>query len=228
MRRATAATGDAADAGNPFAARRFRAAKGPLAASSPPRPIPAALAPARRSPARAHRAGRRGRGRGYPRGVSLSGAAAPQDERGPCRRAVAAPPARGRQPRGPHPPAAATSGTETPPSAEISTIRRVWMRVTVDGARVVEREVAEGTTIPLSAGSQIVIRAGDAGRCGCRLRGRIRDRWDRRARPATRTFTCDEARRRNRPATGSRFLAYPFLVAIHPVPWIMLPSTLPV
>ena len=56
-----------------------------------------------------------------------------------------------------------TSGREKPPPAELVTARRVWMRVTVDGARLMEREVAENTRIPLKPTSQVVVRAGDAG-----------------------------------------------------------------
>ena len=56
-----------------------------------------------------------------------------------------------------------TSGSEKPPPAELVTTRRVWMRVSVDGARMMEREVAENTRIPLQPTSRIVVRAGDAG-----------------------------------------------------------------
>jgi hypothetical protein len=58
---------------------------------------------------------------------------------------------------------APTSGSEQRPAAQLVTSRRVWMRVAVDGATTIEREVAENTTIPLQATSQIVVRAGDAG-----------------------------------------------------------------
>jgi hypothetical protein len=58
---------------------------------------------------------------------------------------------------------APTSGSEQRPAAQLVTSRRVWMRVSVDGATTIEREVAENTTIPLQATSQIVVRAGDAG-----------------------------------------------------------------
>ena len=61
------------------------------------------------------------------------------------------------------PVAAPTSGSEQRPAAQLVTSRRVWMRVSVDGAKTIEREVAENTTIPLQATSQIVVRAGDAG-----------------------------------------------------------------
>ena len=51
------------------------------------------------------------------------------------------------------------------------TIRLVWMRVIVDGQRVVEREVPAGTRLPLKAEKTIVIRTGDAGAVRLTLRG---------------------------------------------------------
>ena len=96
---------------------------------------------------------------------------------------------RGR-PSGPAAPAPAPSTTPAATSVHLQRhplVRKsrragaVWMRVTVDGQRVVEREVPEGTRIPLN-GSQIVIRAGDAGAVRCRSRERIRECLDRRAR----------------------------------------------
>ena len=63
----------------------------------------------------------------------------------------------------PTPAPAPTSGSEQRPAAQLVTSRRVWMRVAVDGATTIEREIAENTTIPLQATSQIVVRAGDAG-----------------------------------------------------------------
>jgi RodZ C-terminal domain len=160
------------------------AQEGPSTASAPLRSIPAALAPARSSQVR----------RAAPivaiavvgilavflwsRARSQDGAAAPV--------AVAAPPAPAVP--APAPPAAATSGTEPPPPAEITTIRRVWMRVTVDGERVVEREVAEGTKIPLK-GSQIVILAGDAGAVKVSIAGKDQGVFGPAGQAATRTFT---------------------------------------
>jgi hypothetical protein len=155
------------------------------APSSPElRSIPAALAPARRSPAR----------RIAPivvvaaagillatllwRGRSQEEAAPPTVAVVPSAAEAPAPP----------PPAAATAGIEAPPTAEVSTIRRVWLRVSVDGARVVEREVAENTTIPLRATSQIVIRAGDAGAVRVSVGGKDQGALGAAGQPATRTF----------------------------------------
>jgi hypothetical protein len=152
-------------------------------AGSQLRPIPAALAPARRSPA----------ARLAPvaaiavvgvlaaflllRGRSQEDAAPPVADTAPPAAAA------------PAPPAAATSGVEKPPTAEISTIRRVWLRVTVDGERVVEREVAEGTTLPVNATSQIVIRAGDAGAVRVSIAGKDQGVLGPAGQVATRTFT---------------------------------------
>jgi hypothetical protein len=62
------------------------------------------------------------------------------------------------------------------------------MRVTVDGERVVEREVPEGTKIPLN-GSQIVIRAGDAGAVRVSIAGKDQGVFGPAGQVATRTFT---------------------------------------
>jgi cytoskeleton protein RodZ len=155
-------------------------------AGSPGWPIPAALAPARPSPVR----------RALPLiGVAVVGVLAvflwsrggSPDDAAPADAAVAPSPA------APAPvpttPPAATSGTQTPPpAAEVVTSRRVWMRVTVDGRRVVEREVPEGTRIPLN-GSQIVIRAGDAGAVRVSIAGKDQGTFGPAGLAATRTFT---------------------------------------
>ena len=153
-------------------------------ASSQLRSIPAALAPSRRSPARSV---------APVVAIAVVGVLAAflllrgrsQEEAPPPAVVTAPPPAAAPAPA---PPAAATSGTETPPSAEISTIRQVWLRVTVDGERVMEREVAEGTRIPLNAGSQIVIRAGDAGAVRVSIAGKDQGPLGPAGQPATRTF----------------------------------------
>jgi len=158
----------------------------PTSPANPPlKSIPAALTPSRRSPARSIApvvviavvgllvAFLLWRGRSPEEALPPAAATAPPPAVAPA----------------PAPPAAATSGTETPPSAEISTIRRVWLLVTVDGKRVLEREVAEGTKIPLNAGSQIVIRAGDAGAVRVSIAGKDQGAFGRAGQPATRTFT---------------------------------------
>src|SRR3954468_4867668 len=57
-------------------------------------------------------------------------------------------------------------------NVEIATRRRVWMRVTLDGNRAFEREVAGDQKIPLHAARSIVIRVGDAGAVAVTRNGR--------------------------------------------------------
>jgi hypothetical protein len=49
------------------------------------------------------------------------------------------------------------------PAAELTTIRAVWVRVSVDGEVTIERELPANARIPLTASRQIDIRVGDAG-----------------------------------------------------------------
>lgn len=56
-------------------------------------------------------------------------------------------------------PAPAASGV----NLELVTRRAVWVRVTIDGRRLFEREVPAGRRIPLHGDRSITIRAGDAG-----------------------------------------------------------------
>lgn len=85
------------------------------------------------------------------------------------------------------PPAAAVA--PAPAESEITTIRHVWMRVTVDGQRVLEREVAAGTRIPLKAEQSIVIRTGDAGAVQLSIRGERRGSLGAEGEVVTRSFT---------------------------------------
>ena len=88
-------------------------------------------------------------------------------------------------------PAAAPTPTPAAPSSgsEIVAERRVWMRVTVDGARVLEREVPAGTRIPLKAEKTIVIRTGDAGAVRLSIRGGPGALLGREGEVVTRAFT---------------------------------------
>jgi hypothetical protein len=64
----------------------------------------------------------------------------------------------------PTPPAGAVRGADAHKvRIALTTVRRVWMRVTLDGRIVVEREVAAGEHLPFGADRSIVLRAGDAG-----------------------------------------------------------------
>jgi cytoskeleton protein RodZ len=76
------------------------------------------------------------------------------------------------------------------PSSEsaITTVRRVWMRVIVDGERVLEREVPAGTRVPLNAEKTIVIRTGDAGAVRLAIRGEERGSLGVEGEVVTRSF----------------------------------------
>ena len=50
-----------------------------------------------------------------------------------------------------------------PVRIDLTTLRRVWLRVSVDGRIAIEREVAAGEHLPFGADRSIVVRAGDAG-----------------------------------------------------------------
>ena len=94
----------------------------------------------------------------------------------------------------PAPPPANTSAAQTaPPAAEISTSRRVWLRVTVDGERVVEREVDAGTKIPLTPTSQLIVRTGDAGAVHVSLAGKDQGPLGPAGQVVTRSFVVKPA-----------------------------------
>jgi hypothetical protein len=86
------------------------------------------------------------------------------------------------------PPAPAT-GAPAARGSEIVTIRRVWMRVMVDGERVLEREVPANTRVPLSAQKTIVIRTGDAGAVRLSIRGEDQGFLGGEGEVLTRSFT---------------------------------------
>jgi hypothetical protein len=56
-------------------------------------------------------------------------------------------------------------------SAELRTTRPVWVRVTVDGKQVLERELAADQRLPFTAVRTVTIRAGDAGAVRVSLNG---------------------------------------------------------
>ncbi len=71
------------------------------------------------------------------------------------------------QPRRPAPVAAAA-----PPQTAITAIRPVWVRVIVDGKRLLAREMQAGESMPLGDGATVVVRAGDAGALRLSIAGR--------------------------------------------------------
>jgi hypothetical protein len=88
----------------------------------------------------------------------------------------------------------ATAPVAAPPPApvvapaEIRTVRTVWVRVIVDGAKQVERELQAGAVVSLPAGRTYVIRAGDAGAVRFLLNGQDQGPLGRDGIAVTRTF----------------------------------------
>jgi hypothetical protein len=70
------------------------------------------------------------------------------------------------------------------------------MRVLVDGERVLEREVAAGTRVPLKAEKTIVIRTGDAGAVRLAIRGEDRGFVGAEGEVVTRSFAVPPGTRR--------------------------------
>jgi hypothetical protein len=68
------------------------------------------------------------------------------------------------------------------------------VRVTIDGQRVVERELAAGARVPLS-GRSIVIRAGDPGAVRVFIDGQDRGLMGETGIPVTRAYTSAAASR---------------------------------
>jgi len=72
---------------------------------------------------------------------------------------------------------------------EIIALRRVWVRVIVDGRREVERELRADERVPLPSGRTIVIRTGDAGAIRLTMNGQDRGALGPVGEVVTRTFT---------------------------------------
>jgi hypothetical protein len=95
--------------------------------------------------------------------------------------------------------AGTATGVTTPPSTpvaltgELSAVRRVWVRVTADGQRMVERELAAGERVPLRADRSIVVRAGDAGAVRLTINGRDEGSVGKDGLIGTRTITAPGA-----------------------------------
>src|SRR6185295_7459079 len=169
-----------------------------LAATEPDAPTTAGAPPAIVTPKRVRR----------PSGRSLlvAGAAIFAVRGGKLSPAVAAPeetaatPATSPQPTAqpPAPVAAPPASPRAVPSGvnvELTTRRRVWLRVTLDGQRSFEREVPADQRIPLHAVRSIVIRAGDAGAVAVTQNGRDAGPLGRDGVIATREFKPDSASR---------------------------------
>jgi hypothetical protein len=78
---------------------------------------------------------------------------------------------------------------QAPPFAEVSTVRRAWVRVLVDGRKVIERELPADSHVPIEPGSQIVVRAGDAGAVRVAIGGKDQGVVGADGQVATKTFT---------------------------------------
>jgi Domain of unknown function (DUF4115) len=89
----------------------------------------------------------------------------------------------------PQPPAPANPVPARALNVELTTLRPVWTRVTVDDRRVIERELAAGQRIPLGADRSIVIRAGDAGAVRLTVDGKDLGVLGRDGQIGTRTLT---------------------------------------
>ena len=74
---------------------------------------------------------------------------------------------------------------------EMTIRRRVWVRVTIDGRRAFERELAADQRIPLHADRTILIRAGDGGAVALTREGRDAGLLGRDGTIASREFTAD-------------------------------------
>jgi hypothetical protein len=72
---------------------------------------------------------------------------------------------------------------------EIHALRRVWVRVIVDGTRAVERELRADERVALPSGRTIVIRTGDAGAIRLTMNGQDRGTLGPEGEVVTRTFT---------------------------------------
>ena len=95
------------------------------------------------------------------------------------------------------PPAAAAPATPLPDSTAppirvtLETIRPAWIRVTVDGERVLEREVPTGEKLSFSGSRAVVVRSGDAGGVRATFNGVDRGPLGRDGWPLTVPFTLD-------------------------------------
>lgn len=86
-------------------------------------------------------------------------------------------------------PAPPPSPVVSPSAVQLTTGRNVWLRVTVDGQRVLERELPAGQQLTYTPASSIVIRAGDAGAVRVKVGNGPDEPLGRDAFPATRRFT---------------------------------------
>ena len=96
-------------------------------------------------------------------------------------------------PAAPAPAEGVAQTTEPPPPAELRTLRRVWVRVFVDGERTMERELDGEVRIPLAAKERVVVRTGDAGALRVLIRGKDQGELGPDGIVVTRAFTIPPA-----------------------------------
>ena len=91
-------------------------------------------------------------------------------------------------------PAASEPSAATGSQSELRALAHVWVRATVDGRRIVERELNAGDRVPLN-GRTIVIRAGDATAVRVIVDGQDRGTVGETPIAVTRTYTSSSAAR---------------------------------
>jgi Domain of unknown function (DUF4115) len=109
-------------------------------------------------------------------------------------RGVAAPPNVSAPATGPAAPAStpAAAVAQGGLNAELTTVRRVWVRVVVDGERAIERELPAGTRLPLHAQRTLAFRVGDAGAVRIVVDGRDAGSLGPDGQIGVRTFTAPQ------------------------------------
>ena len=123
----------------------------------------------------------------WPRGAAPSsgpGAPAAPAPAATAPAAVPTPP-----PQAPPPATPAVAAPAAVPSAEVITTRTVWLRVIVDGERVLERQLPADTRVPLTAQKTIVIRTGDAGAVRVSIAGQDQGPIGKDGQVVNRSFT---------------------------------------
>lgn len=96
--------------------------------------------------------------------------------------------------RVPSPAAASAAPPATGVNGELTAIRRVWVRIITDGNRV-ERELPEGTRVPLHAQRTLTLRIGDAGAVKMVVDNRDQGPLGRDGEVVVRTFTAPPSER---------------------------------
>ncbi len=84
---------------------------------------------------------------------------------------------------------AAAAASARPIQVTLVTVRPVWLRVTIDGARALQREVAAGETLSFGGDRAVVVRSGDAGAVQATLNGTDRGALGLRGWPLTVAIT---------------------------------------